>query len=329
MSVPLAIDGRLKKGDTEFRVLQHILKRTGSLVLIGVLMVNTNRLDAEVAGIDRNLWALLMYVGVILSWRVTGRESTERGRLFGRMIHWSGIVLLLFVMVIFRTSEGGWLTPQWWGILGIIGWSYLVSTLAYLFLKRHLKHHMLLFIGLLVYHGVYASFPWLREEAGWLAINSFGAHPSLTYAGMVATLVMYRYKDQSSKLFLIWGGVGLIFLVAGFGLHPLWGISKIGATPTWVHLSLGIAFAVLILVWYVTEIKSRTGWAQIFYPAGAHTFLTYLLPSVFYHLIWLAGFAYPEWMSFGWGGLARSVVFTLVMIQLAGLLARWGVRLKL
>src|SRR5579872_4049232 len=40
MSIPLALGGRLEKGQPSWKILAHILARTLALLLIGILMVN-------------------------------------------------------------------------------------------------------------------------------------------------------------------------------------------------------------------------------------------------------------------------------------------------
>jgi predicted acyltransferase len=60
MAIPYAIRSRRQKGDSNSRILIHILVRTISLLLIGVLMMNSDRLNPELSGISRNLWSILM-----------------------------------------------------------------------------------------------------------------------------------------------------------------------------------------------------------------------------------------------------------------------------
>src|SRR5690554_5923308 len=70
MAVPFAVQSRLRKGNSTGKVLLHIFTRTFSLILIGVLMLNTSRLNPELTGINRNLWAILMYISVFLIWNL-------------------------------------------------------------------------------------------------------------------------------------------------------------------------------------------------------------------------------------------------------------------
>lgn len=329
MSVPLAIDGQRRKGLSDLNILAHILKRTVSLLFIGVLMVNISSLSSEKSGINHNLWAFLMYVGVVASWRVYGKEKTQIGKWIGIVVHYIGIALLVYLVLIFRTNDGGWLTPQWWGILGLIGWAYLAIALTYLFFRDNFIHLVLIFIGLLIYHAIYSGFPFLKEYAGWFALSSYGGHAALSFAGMMATLVMLKYRASFKKFFKIWGVSGLLFFVMAFLFRPIWGIQKNGSTPSWVWFSVAIGLWLLILVWFIVEEKGYTSWVSVFKPAGTDTFFAYLLQSSYYHIFWLLGLSYPVWLNHSVGGIIRCIILSILLIQLTGLLAKGGIRIKL
>jgi predicted acyltransferase len=68
MAIPWAISGRIKKGETVPGILLHIAIRTISLLIIGVLMLNSGRVNPETTGLHKDLWALLMYVSVFFVW---------------------------------------------------------------------------------------------------------------------------------------------------------------------------------------------------------------------------------------------------------------------
>ena len=55
MAIPFAISGRIKKGDSIAGVLMHIVIRTISLLIIGVLMLNSGRVNPETTGMSGNL----------------------------------------------------------------------------------------------------------------------------------------------------------------------------------------------------------------------------------------------------------------------------------
>ena len=65
-------------------------------------------------------------------------------------------------------------------------------------------------------------------------------------------------------------------------------------------------------------------------PAGSNTLTTYLLPDLWYYVMGAVGFTWLEaHFHFGWEGVVKSVMFTLVMLGFAWGLTRARVRLQL
>src|SRR5665647_232853 len=125
MAIPYAISSRMKNGETKIKVFLHIILRSASLLLIGVLMLNHGRLNSELSGIDGTLYAILMYVSIFLIWNKYP-ENTKLKKLFlGLKV--LGVLILIILAVIFKAGEPGhatWMKTGWWGILGLIGWGY-------------------------------------------------------------------------------------------------------------------------------------------------------------------------------------------------------------
>src|SRR5262249_17049768 len=78
-SIPSAIGRRLAQGEPRWKVAGHILLRTLGLLVLGVLMVNTETM-ADNSPLSPPLWTLLLYVGVILVWNAPPREPGTRRR---------------------------------------------------------------------------------------------------------------------------------------------------------------------------------------------------------------------------------------------------------
>ena len=137
MAIPFAISSRLKCGDSQGKIAGHILVRTLSLLIIGVLMVNVSRLKPELSGINRNLWAILVYLSVFLIWN---SYKTEKTRLI-YLLKSVGVIGILVLIIIFKggtVEETSWLRTSWWGILGLIGWGYFVAAFVYLGVKNNI-----------------------------------------------------------------------------------------------------------------------------------------------------------------------------------------------
>jgi predicted acyltransferase len=68
MAIPFSFSKRFSSGQSLYDINRHILTRSLSLIIIGVLMLNSGRVNSELTGISKNLWAILMYLGVFLFW---------------------------------------------------------------------------------------------------------------------------------------------------------------------------------------------------------------------------------------------------------------------
>jgi heparan-alpha-glucosaminide N-acetyltransferase len=154
-----------------------------------------------------------------------------------------------------------------------------------------------------------------------------GALGSIAMAGVVTSTIFlgetrwrtFREKATAALLFAV------AVLAAGWLLMPL-GISKIRATPSWCLYSVGSSVLLFTALFWICDVKSRIGWAAFARPAGANTLLTYLLPDFFYSA---CASLLDAHFNTGWPGTARSVVFTGVILAVAGLLTKWKVRMQL
>ena len=124
MAIPYAINSRMKSGESKLKVFQHIILRTASLLLIGVLMLNHGRLNSELSGINGTLYVLLMYVSIFLIWNKYPENSKLNKLFLGLKL--LGVVTLIMLVVIFKAGDPGhvtWIKTGWWGILGADLWS--------------------------------------------------------------------------------------------------------------------------------------------------------------------------------------------------------------
>lgn len=135
LSLPYAIDNRRKKGATDWQLAKHVLFRSLALLVMGVFLVNGETYNANATGMARYLWNPICCLSFILIWNNYNASLNKYLVLSARI---AGIVTLLIMSIIYRGGEDGdiqYFAPQWWGILGLIGWAYLVSGLITIFRK--------------------------------------------------------------------------------------------------------------------------------------------------------------------------------------------------
>lgn len=333
MSIPLSIQQRLQKGESRLNVGWHILERSFALLLMGLFLVNGEYLNEKATGINRGIWNIVCCSSFILLWNNWPRNVNTW---LLRSLKLVAIIALAWLGWICRGGEGdpphGFAT-YWWGILGLIGWAYLISALIYLVSKGNFYVAVLAWL-LFIFTCIASHAGWIAPHSRlrfWIAPFGEGAMPAFTMGGAVITtiLIHYREKRKEKLLFLVLAIIALGLFLAGFYTRSFWGISKIRATPAWVLICSAITISVFILIYWLADIRGRVKWFDIIKPAGTNTLLCYLLPYFAYALMGLAHLHLPAALLIGGVGLLKSFLFALLIILIAGFLGKKGLRLRL
>jgi predicted acyltransferase len=335
LAIPLAIRARLKKNPSMPALWLHVGLRSASLIVLGLILANADKVDAVRTHLTGDAWGLIALLGGVLFWNVY--PESKRYRVLFYLLRTIGLVLLVVMYAIFRrtthSGHAGWIDGSYPEILGLIGYTYLSVAALYLLTRRWLWAPLAWFIALTALCAVstlhWLNFPNTLPLYFWPFSN--GSWACMTMAGVVTSVIFlgdHRWRTARQKILLAIAFAAPV-LAAGWFLTPL-GISKIRATPTWCLYSIGAAVLCFALLYWICDVKKRTAWAFFARPAGANTLLTYLLPDFYDFLISLTGLLYFEThFSFGWPGVVKSVVFTLLILAVASLLTRCRLRMQL
>ena len=330
LSIPFAFQNRQSSGG---RVPYRIITRSLALILIGFFHANMETYDDLNTILPKPVWESLLtfsFFFIFLDYREFAR--TKRYLFQG-----IGVVLLLAMSLLYKSNDPAhstWLHFSWWGILGLIGWSYMICALIYYYSRGLLWIQAAAWI-IFIFINLDFHFGWLTflmewKSYLWLAGN--GAMQAFTMAGIVVS-VMYMRLVQNKELKLLWPGVILLAIIlANLGFivrYVSGGISKANDTPSWVLICTSISLVVYLLFLYVVDRKQKYHWFKIIEPAGTNTFTCYLIPFIFYPIYGMTNASYPEYLSEGMGGLIKCLVFSFIMIWVAGLLNKINIRLKI
>jgi predicted acyltransferase len=335
MAIPFSVGKRISGGQNTFSIIRHILIRTISLLIIGVLMLNSGRVNPEFTGMGKNLWAILMYTGVFLIWNKYKENDKNFFTITGLRLF--GIALLVFLVFKFRSGEvenNGSLITSWWGILGLIGWGYLVSALIYLAVRDSILNTVVAFMFFLVLNilSKLDLLNFLNPFKSIFGVIIEGNVPLIVLSGLLTTLILKKYsKSDSRKTIVTIVTIGVLSIIAGFILRKWFIISKIQATPSWGLICNGISMTLFALLYWIIDIKKHIKWTFLFKPAGENSLTTYLAPDILYYLIWSTGIPIliykqsdaPLIVIIG------SVIWAFLMVGLTALLVRYNIKLKL
>ena len=334
MAIPFAISGRIKRNEPVSGILLHIAIRTVSLMVIGILMLNSGRVNPEATGMNRNLWALLMYISVFLVWN---DYPKGKHKLLFTILRAAGVATLIFLAIIFRSGSAddpGWMITGWWGILGLIGWGYLTASLIYVAFRDSVAWTMaavifFMMINILDQSGVLGFLDPVRPVLGILIQGNV---PLIVLTGMFAGILIRKLKESGDeKIILMLVVMGIISLALGFFLRKWFIISKLLATPSWGMICSGISYLLFAAIYWLADVRGLTGWVDFVRPAGRYSLTTYLAPNILYHAIWMSSvpvLIYKQ-SSEPLVVILGSIAWALLMSGLTAILARMHIKLRL
>lgn len=334
ISIPYAIDARKKRGDSSEKVLWHILFRSISLIIVGLLIYNGGRINPEISGISKLLWITLLYTSIFLFWN--SYPSNSKWKKLFQSLRVLGLMGLIFLSYIFKAGSPGnveWMETGWWGILGLIGWGYLTAALVYLIVSDKIFITIivwLLFVLLNILTQKHlVHFSGLTGKI--FAIVLEGNVPSIVLAGMITGIFIRKNASQKKQLSLWLLLSGIFCIASGFTLRHWFIISKIFATPSWAMICNGISLVLLTIIYYFADLLGKKRWAGLFAIAGKNSLTTYLAPDLVYFLCWglnIPLFFYKQ-DSNVFLAVTGSIVWALAMIMFAHGLSKIGIKLKL
>jgi hypothetical protein len=333
LSLPYAITNRRKKGDSDLQLLMHILLRTIALLVMGVFLVNGETYNEAATGMAKYYYSILCALSFILIWNTYPATINKYLPAAARI---AAFVILISLAFVYRGGEDDNIrrfAPQWWGILGLIGWAYLASSLITLFAKERFYIILAGWLFFCILSIVY--------KAGIIPRHSFlsfipnailgGTLAGLTMGG-VLTSTIFRYfvnRKENGRLTLVLLLFSAILTGLSMITHPYWGLTKLGATPAWLFLCSALTILAFLIIYWVADVYGKSKWFNLIKPAGTATILCYLVPYFVYSFREIFQIHLPQAMVTGGIGLVKSFLFALFCVFITGLLIRSGVRMKL
>ncbi|HEY0063944.1 MAG TPA: hypothetical protein VGC21_17640, partial [Telluria sp.] len=244
-----------------------------------------------------------------------------------RALRGTGIGALIALAAVYRAgSDGsGWMTTQWWGILGCIGWAYLAACLLYQLARGRVPMLILAVAGCVALFAASAALNILHVSA------MHGTHSSIVLAGILCTLVFFDQARPASAAKRLARALALALLLAASGtlLHQFYPVSKIGGTPPWALYCAAICTTAFALLYWLTDVAQARRWSALVEPAASSPLVTYLLPFVLGSLMALFQLNWPAPLVRGNGALLFALVFSAAVVALVAQLNKINCKLKL
>ncbi|NQV75623.1 MAG: DUF5009 domain-containing protein [Bacteroidetes bacterium] len=332
LSLPYAIQNRRSKGAGNFEIVKHVLFRTIALLVMGVFLVNGESINADSTGIIAGTWYPMVCLCFILIWN---NYSVNLNRKLTSLLKYTAIFILIALACIYRGGEAGEIRfePQWWGILGLIGWAYLLSALITIYSNNNTYA---LFAGW-VFFCALSMFSKADRLPAWEIMNYIpgtikgGTLAGLTMGGVLASHIFRKYvkKGAPVKLTMFFLSASLILILLSVLTRPYWGLAKLGATPAWLFLSSALTLIAFTIIYWIADVWKKADSFKLIKPAGTDTLLCYLLPYFIYAVYKWTGFEFPEILSNGFLGILKSFSLAILCVFITRGLNVSGLRLKI
>ena len=346
LSIPFALGRRLEKDEPVWKILGHVVIRTVSLLFIGILMVHETP-DTRALGWSGNWWYVLMYLSAIATFCSISPQPSAVSKLnlwktVGACVRLVGLAALVWLAFAFRGANGQRiitlipfsLNTEWYGILGLIGWAYVVAAFVFLVFRTNrtaILGCMVLLMCLFAADktGAFEDF-WLNKVVG--IGGTLGSLAAIAVAGlllgsMLATTEMTALRARTQ--FTLWFVAGCA--AAALLLTRSYGISKNSATPSWCLWACVISATLwygFYLISYVHPVRIVSRPLEL---AGQNVLLAYLLSEMLPGL--LQALHLDDWYGKLAGNLpsaiARSIICAVLILLISTGLNRVGFRIKL
>jgi heparan-alpha-glucosaminide N-acetyltransferase len=348
MSIPFALGPRLARGEPLWKIISHVATRTLALLTIGILMVNGESKAEGASGWSPTLWEAEMFLSAILAFCSVSPPNAALGavkfwKILSLCLRVIGIAGMIYCAFAFQGRDNHpviTLSPlhihtSWYGILGLIGWSYFVGSIIFLVFRTN-RTALLGCLALLLClysagrKGMFDGF-WLSNYIG--IGEMIGAHPAITVAGLLLASILV-----SADMTGICARVKFTLLfsagcaAAALLVNSLYGISKNSATPSWCLWSCAITAILWLIFYFLADVRKITFFSQPLAIAGQNVLLAYLLSEAMGSWLELAHLGdWYDHLSEGSlaGACARSIGCGVVILAITALLNRLGFRLKL
>jgi len=336
MSIPFAFEDRIKKGETIIVMWAHIVLRSIALIVMGLFHMNMEMYNNETSFFTKPIYVIISTSAFFMIWNMYPQTDQKKQNLF-KVLRITGVLILIGMFLSFsgKSYDGqeiGFET-HWWGILGLIGWVYLIAGSAFLFIKNSLVGVFVAFfvclaLNIISSFGIpYNIFSWQSDH--W--IPGSGGLQALTFGGIIVSLFLIenRNKDNIKRLYITLCCFGLISLSSGLLLRNYFVLNKNLGTPTWILVSLSTAVFLFIFLHWLSDVKKILAWYKYINIAGTATLTCYLIPYFYYSLRTLSGIVLPEFLLTGFIGLTKSLIYSLIIVGICWGLKQIKIQLKI
>ena len=265
LSIPFAFESRFLKGEDNITTGKHILLRTTALLVMGLFHMNMEMYNHQLSIISKPIFVIISTLAFFMIWNDYSRLK-DKNDFFYKLISFLGVAILIIMFFIYHGQDfdgnAVGFRIYWWGILGLIGWVYNITAWTYFAFKKSIVAMSIAFLICMILNFMdssnisYAIFSWQRAD--W--VPGSGGLQALSFAGIITSLCLIRYKNDIKILYGVLSFVGLLSLSSGLFVKKYFIISKIAGTPSFILISMSTAIFLFAFLHWVVDVRKQLNW---------------------------------------------------------------------
>jgi hypothetical protein len=264
-------------------------------------------------------------------------------RIISLSLRFAGLAGLVYLAFAFRNKNGHpmitlspfYIHHIWYGILGYIGWAYLMSAVAFLIFRTNFTAILGCTILMMC---LYPANKLGMFDGLWIAkhVNigvTLGSRAAIAATGLLLGAMLLSPATRE-----VWPRVRFTLLLtagcaaAAWLLNGLYGTSKENATPSWALWGCVITAALWLVFYFISDVHPVSFIAKPLAMAGQNVLLAYLISEMLPSALAVAGLG-TWYENFTQASLTHAVIcsatWAVVILCLSTGLNRIGFRLKL
>ena len=330
MSIPFAVESRINKGEKKFEILKHIFLRAIALIIMGLFHMNFEMYNHEISILPKSIFVIISTTAFFMIWNESNKNGLNN-KINPILLPIIGSIILCIMFLIYQGANNDGVTIgfgiYWWGILGLIGWVYLVASSVYLFFRKSIMvAFIMLILNIIINFVLHLNLPFKLY-----LITGTGSLQSFAFAGIIISLLLMdkKYSNNISSLYKKILLFGVITLVSGVLFNNYFIINKPFATLPWTLISLSSGLFLFTFLHWIVQVKNKVNWYNPIKIAGTATLTCYLIPYFYYNIIQIIGFELPYILNTGFIGLMKSVIYTFIIIGISLVINKKSINIKI
>lgn len=275
MAIPIAFTKYEDNWRGNLKLIQHVILRGGSLIFIN--MIISTRPDVKAmpelfswaeAKYVISYWNILKYIGVMLFFNQLLIDD-YRARWLSLILRIMGAGILIYYIAVFQPDAvyyeafseklpfkyGYWLKGACAGVIGVIGWIYMVCSFIYMFVRKnitliYLVLFLLFYISIAKLNGLFSAAPivgsmmvFLTRRSmlcligaglGWLLLNNQSSPKAMIGMLCRTTIIMLLFTLLSSSWLGIVNHTDLAELTHNSQYQFLFAVNRNSSTMGWI-----------------------------------------------------------------------------------------------